>query len=98
MSDFEIGDNMGFWDNFKDSYDKESERYANERIRSNYKTVKQREIEEAHKFDYLYGLSDTDLLSKYNGIFTVEEEKAAIEKELLDRGYKKATNGTFHHI
>ncbi len=89
---------MGFWDNFKESYDKKSEQYANDRINSNYKTVKQREMEEARKYDYLYSLSDTRLLSKYNQLFIEPEEKMAIEKILLGRGYKKANDGTFHRI
>ncbi len=94
---------MGFWENFKESYDKESEQYANDRTKSKYKTVKQREMEEARKYDYLYCLSDTKLLSKYNQILTNkeeknEEEKNVIENILLDKGYIKAKDGTFHRI
>ncbi len=63
---------MGFFENFQNAFEKETQRYEEDHKYSRYKTVKQRETEEAHKFDYMYGLSDSQLLSKYNGWFTDE--------------------------
>ena len=81
---------MGFFDSFNKSLNEEKERYNN--TRGNYKTVKTRNEEHRHRFD---GLSSTELLSKYNSIFTSDEDKKDIEQLLLQRGYRKI-NGSFH--
>jgi hypothetical protein len=79
---------MGFLDNFKKSFDDESQRLDELRKNSSYRTVKQREAD-------FNDQSDSALLGKINGMFTSDEDKEIIAVILRKRGYVKTPNGAW---
>jgi hypothetical protein len=86
---------MGFFDSFKKSFEEESRKSAERQANSNYRTVVQKESDHYSKLD---SQSDGALLGMLNGIFTSDEDKVIIDRILKKRGYKKATNGTYHRV
>lgn len=84
---------MSFFDSFQKGLEEQSTKYGEMQRKS-------RELEQ-EKYEHLRNLrnlSDSALLSKLNGIFASDQDKKIIEEILISRGYKKATNGTFHRI
>lgn len=87
---------MGFFDSFKQGFEKENETLAKTREYSKYRTVKQREDDNFEKLDRQ---SDSSLLNKMNkNIFTSDEDKKIIDEILRGRGYSKSANGSYRRL
>lgn len=84
---------MGFFDSFNKSFNEESRESAKRQEYSSYKTVKQKKSDH---FNELNSQSDSILLGKIKGIFISDEDKKTIENILINRGYSKSANGSYH--
>ena len=86
---------MGFFDSYKKSFEAESQRSAKRQSESTYRTLAQQERDH---FNSLDSQNDSTLLRKMKDGFVPDKDKEIIDKILKSRGYKKATNGTYHRL
>ena len=86
---------MGFFDSFKEGFEKGNQEAANRQQYSEYQREKQKEREHHNRFN---NQSDGVLLNKMRDTFTSNEDKAIIDNILKGRGYRKAINGTYHRL
>lgn len=86
---------MGFFDSFNKSFKEESQQSADRRERSTYRTVAQQDIDHYNELDRQ---SDGALINKMKSTYVSDKDKVIIDQILKNRGYRKATNGTYHRI
>ena len=72
---------MGFFDDFRDGFEKETKKSADRRSYNKYRTLRELESQ-----------SDSRLLEEVSSIFTPDEEKRVIHDILIHRGYTKVGN------
>ena len=80
---------MGFFDDFRDGFEKETKKSTERQSYSRYRTAEEEAQEMQRKFE---SYSDSRLLNAVKSAFTSNEEKRVIHNILLRRGYTKVGN------